>query len=444
MTTQLRDQRPEAASVPRMRFWGDRQPPKNRAEMFSTTVTAAAADDASTADGAEQVGAVATLRLYGPIDSWGGWWGISARDVSAALDSLGEDVTEIRVRINSPGGEAWEGLAILNMLRAHRAKVVSVVDGIAASAASYIACGVEETVMSPGTQLMIHDASSFAFGPAAAMRKTATVLDSVSDAIASLYAEAAGGTDAAWRALMVEETWYTAAEAVTAGLADRVGVVADAGSTATAGDESDQGDGGDFEDRFDLSLYNYAGRSHAPAPKQPAASAAGSTSPAAAALRDTSQEGTAAMNEEQLTALRQKLGVSPDADADTVLTALDEALAERAESTPPGAVVVDEATLAQMREDATAGRTALTNQQARDREATVTAAINDGRIPPARRGHWVAQLAADPEGAGEVLAKLEKGTIPVTELGNGDGADEPVNGSQKLLDSLYPNTPQEG
>ena len=60
---------------------------------------------------------VVTLRLYDAIDSWGGYWGVSAKEFTATLDELADDTTEIRLLINSPGGEVWEGLAILNALR---------------------------------------------------------------------------------------------------------------------------------------------------------------------------------------------------------------------------------------------------------------------------------------------------------------------------------------
>lgn len=433
MTTQQRERSavglpeiPTALDVPRLRFWGDRKPPSNRADMFSVSVTNIVDDEqeqSSTSTGSSTTGNVATLRMYGPVDSWGGIWGISARDVAAALDALDETVTEVRVRINSPGGEAWEGLAILNLLRAHRAKVVAVVDGLAASAASFIAAGADETVMSPGTQMMIHDASGFAYGPPEIMRKAATFLDSVSNAIAPLYAEAAGGTDAEWRARMVEETWYTAAEAVAAGLADRVAVVQDAGPASTAGEPDLDHD--DVEDRFDLSIYMYAGRSNAPAPSQPVASAPGSTSQRATAPRDTSQEGGADVDDAQLATLRQKVGVPADADLETVFTALDEALAERADSTAPpaGTVLIDEAVLASLTSDAAAGRQARDAQVTAAREAMVTAAVSDGRIPPARRDDWLALLAAD-EGASATLEGLPKGLIPVNEIGHADGVDD--------------------
>src|SRR5690606_31529644 len=110
--------------APTYRFWGTNKPPKNAAVLCAVNPRVATDDPTK-----------ATLRLYGPIDSWGGYWGTSAKEVAQALDALGDDVTEIQLRVNSPGGSVFEGLAILNLLRAHPATVTAVVDGLAASAA---------------------------------------------------------------------------------------------------------------------------------------------------------------------------------------------------------------------------------------------------------------------------------------------------------------------
>lgn len=239
------------------RFWGKVKPERDYRAL--NVATPRATEDATTA----------TIRMYGPIDSWGGMWGVSAEEVSQALDSLPDTVSHIQLRINSPGGEGFEGLAILNMLRAHPATVTAIVDGLAASAASFIAAGCDETVMSPGTQMMIHDAWGLAIGNAGDMEKAKTFLNSVSDSIADLYAEAASSTRAKWRALMVAETWFTAKEAVTAGLADAVRVVPDLGVSTTAGAEAEAdptpGES-DFDNSFDLSMFRYAGREQAPEP----------------------------------------------------------------------------------------------------------------------------------------------------------------------------------
>lgn len=424
---------PEELNVPRLRFWGDRKPPKNRTDMFSVRVATNAVTTAAAGDTSSDVtGSVATLRIYGPIDSWGGWWGISAKEVATALDDLPDDVAEVRVRINSPGGEVWEGMAILNMLRAHKARVVAVVDGLAASAASVIAAGCEETVMSPGTQLMIHDASGFAYGNAATMAKAQRFLDSTSNAIASIYSEAAGGTDAEWRAAMVEETWYTAQEAVDANLADRIAVVPDAGETSTAGDEPEPTivvvDPDEVEDLFDLSLFNHAGRSHAPAPS----SSTRTTPTAAAGGSTTTQEGSPAVafSDEQVTNMRQRLGLPENADEATILAALDEALEERSEpaatpNIPKGMALVDSEVLNGLRQGAEAGRSAQQqlNDQARDR--AILAAVESGKTTPARREHWEKSWAADPEGTKALLDSLEPGlAVPTAE--NGTSVDPDV------------------
>ena len=190
---------------------------------------------------------VAVMRLYDPIDSWGGEWGVSAKEFARSLDTLPHDTSEIRLHINSPGGEVYEGLAILNLLRNHKARVVAVVDGIAASAASFLAVGADEVVMGRNTQLMIHDAWGLCIGAAADMRSMGDLLDKISDNIASIYASRV--PDADWRAAMLAETWFDADEAVTVGLADRV-----------------EGEATEAQNRFDLSMFQHAGREDAPAP----------------------------------------------------------------------------------------------------------------------------------------------------------------------------------
>lgn len=241
------------------RFWGKTKPQKHE-EFFNLAMPRSSADETT-----------ATIRMYGPIDSWGGIWGVSAEEVSAALDSLPDTVTNIQLRINSPGGDGFEGLAILNMLRAHPATVTAVVDGLAASAASFIAAGCDETVMSPGTQMMIHDAWGLCIGNAADMEKAKGFLNTVSDSIADLYVEAGGGYRAKWRAMMTAETWFTAKESVAAGLADRVAVVPDLGVTATAGapvepEANPAENDTEPQGKFDLTVFKYAGRNEAPNP----------------------------------------------------------------------------------------------------------------------------------------------------------------------------------
>lgn len=212
---------------PTYRFWGRQKPnrsaPRNMADVVSAE------------DG------VATLRLYDPIDSWGGEWGVSAKEFVNALSTLPDDTAEIRLHINSPGGEVYEGIAIMNALRNHKARVVAVVDGLAASAASFVAVGADEVVMGRNTQLMIHDAWGLAIGNAEDMREMGDRLDKISNNIAHVYADKTGDSVEEMRALMLAETWMDADEAVAMKFADRVEGVADEQA----------------KNRFDLSMFNH-------------------------------------------------------------------------------------------------------------------------------------------------------------------------------------------
>lgn len=165
------------------------------------------------------------------LDEIGGW-GVTAGDFISAL--RGVDADRINLHINSPGGDVFDGVAIYNALVQHKAYVTVYVDGLAASAASFIAMAGDKVIASRGSMMMIHDASGFCMGPASEMRAMADLLDKVSDTIADIYAGRTGKPADAWRASMLATTWYTAAEAVEAGLADELTDAEDTEATTTA------------------------------------------------------------------------------------------------------------------------------------------------------------------------------------------------------------------
>lgn len=145
---------------------------------------------------------------------------VRSADVIQQLAGVDGDVV---VRVNSGGGDVYEGLAIMNALRAHSGDVLVIVEGLAASAASFIAVGGgTRVVCRPHAELMIHEAWAMADGNAADMTKAAGDLDRVSGNLASIYADRAGGTPDVWRQRMREETWFSAEEALAAGLVDAV------------------------------------------------------------------------------------------------------------------------------------------------------------------------------------------------------------------------------
>lgn len=190
-----------------------------------------------------KAGAAPEVFIYDEI----GYFGVTASDFAADIRAL--DTDELTLHINSPGGDVYDGLAIYQALRTHRASVTVHVDGLAASAASFIAMAADKVVMAPRSSLMIHDAYTMTIGNAGDIRKTADLLDKASQNIAEIYAEKAGTPVDFWRDRMRDETWYDAQEAVDAGLADEV-----------------EGKAKKIDNSFDLSIFNYSGRDDAPAP----------------------------------------------------------------------------------------------------------------------------------------------------------------------------------
>ena len=142
--------------------------------------------------------------------------------------------------------------------------------------------------------------------------------------------------------------------------------------------------------------------------------------------------------------LRDRLGLTASADELTdelLLAAVDEALDERAEETPTnkapeGTVLLDEGKYQALQADAAAGRAARDEQVRAHRAALVESAIKDGKVPPARRDHWIAALNADEEGASAALAALAPGLIPLAELGH---AVEVESAEDSAYSSIYPS-----
>ncbi|MFD4257723.1 head maturation protease, ClpP-related [Streptomyces sp. NPDC058534] len=193
----------------------------------------------------------AEVMLY---DEIGGWFGSTADELIAELRQV--SAPRMRVRVNSPGGSVFEGIAIANALRSHPASVTVQVDGIAASIASVIAMAGDRIEMAPNTMMMIHDASGLAMGNAADMEEMAELLDVISDNIADAYAARAGGTRDDWRARMRSESWYLPEDAVDAGLADEAVEFPKSGKSVPAPVEEPEPE---MRQQFDLAAYGYTG-----------------------------------------------------------------------------------------------------------------------------------------------------------------------------------------
>lgn len=148
--------------------------------------------------------------------------GVTADYVRKELDKAKKN-EQVVVRINSPGGAVWEGEAIYNMLT-RRGNIKVCIDALAASAASFIAMAGDEIEVAENASVMIHEAWTMGFGNKRDIAKTVDRLKAIDDQIAAKYSARSGKRDSSmFLADMESETWYSAQQAVDAGLADRIG-----------------------------------------------------------------------------------------------------------------------------------------------------------------------------------------------------------------------------
>ena len=178
------------------------------------------------------------MYVYDVIDDW---WGIDAESFVRVVNDM--DVGTLNVRINSPGGDVFTARAMQTALQQHPANVIVHVDGLAASAATFLAMAANEVRISSGAFFMIHKGWTFMLGNADELRKEAGLLEAVDDSIAADYVNRTGLSQEQVMTMMAEETWMSAEDAIAHGFADQLATV--------ISDEA-------VEDRtFDLSAYQH-------------------------------------------------------------------------------------------------------------------------------------------------------------------------------------------
>lgn len=172
------------------------------------------------------------IELYDEI----GMWGVNAKDFRAKLAGAGDIV----LKINSPGGSVFEGIAIYNDLKAHKGNVRVEITGIAASIASIIAMAGNEIAIAENAMMMIHNAWTIAVGNADDLHEQADVLSKIDGMLALTYAQQKGTPGIrAIKQMMADETWMTGAEAKESGFATEILKPADKATQA----------------KFDLSVF---------------------------------------------------------------------------------------------------------------------------------------------------------------------------------------------
>lgn len=159
------------------------------------------------------------ITIYGVIGT--SWWNesFSASDIDQAIKEAGTN--DIIINLNSPGGDAFDGISIFNRLKRHEGKVTIHVDGWACSAASIIAMAADELIMELGSMLMIHEASNIIWGTKTDMRKEADVLEELEEGIINIYMTKTNLSREDVRAKVDSETWFSANKAVEYGFANK-------------------------------------------------------------------------------------------------------------------------------------------------------------------------------------------------------------------------------
>lgn len=142
---------------------------------------------------------------------------INSADIANVLDDVNKDVV---IRLNSPGGDVFQGIEIYNYLKNHSSNITVEVTALAASAASIIAMAADSIVMEKGASIMVHEAATLAIGNKADIKKTLNALETIDESIVDIYQEKTGLDREEISQMMSEETWFTAKDAVDKGFAD--------------------------------------------------------------------------------------------------------------------------------------------------------------------------------------------------------------------------------
>lgn len=170
--------------------------------------------------------------IYSDIGEWEDWGDVSAKQVNTELAK--HKGKSIDLRVNSYGGSVMQAMAMYTALKKHGGEITAYIDGVAASAASFVVMAADNIVMPSNAMMMIHNPWGFASGEASDMRKTADLLDKMRDQMLDIYAARTNVDRDEIASMLDAETWMTGDEAVIKGFADELGEeIVDAYATAS-------------------------------------------------------------------------------------------------------------------------------------------------------------------------------------------------------------------
>lgn len=369
-----------------------------------------------------------------------GGWGITSSLFASWLKEAGG--APVEVHINSYGGDVFEGITIMNALRDYEAEVTVIVDGIAASAASYIAVGgADLLIMQESASLMVHDAWADVSGNSAEIRKQAEELERMSDVIAQIYADKSGTPVEEWREAMAEDAYFSAEEAVLVGLADEIRTGARVSNTTRT--------------RM-FNAMRFASRDQAPEPALVRRARAKKEEGKAVNLlnslaKELNAEGREDELKASLLAFMNSLSKEEPQEAEAVEEAVEEAPAEEEskdesmEEAPEVEEPVDDIPADEspadsdsvlvpraVYEDLLAAHEKAGEMVAAERERELVNEVDewiaDGRFSAARRAEAITAMGKDADMARASWGKLPKGSVNRKEVGYG-GQRETVKAS---------------
>lgn len=320
---------------------------------------------------------------------------------------------DVELHVNSPGGDVHEGVAMLNVLRSHPGKVTAIVEGLAASAASFIvAGGADRIIMRPHSEVMVHSPWMALEGDGPTLVKAAGDLERLGGTLARIYADRAGGTPEHWAGLMSAETWFTADEAVAAGLAD---AVVDGRTAVTAANHTASPV---------FARFRYRSRAEAPQPNT-------KDNDMAEQQPEQTADGVV-FTPEQWNKLCTILDVDPaaatvDETLDLIAAMVEKLVRDNPEKTDSngdavlaraGRVLLDRDTYQELVAGAREGIAIRAQRDAKAREDEVDTWIKEGRINSALRRQAVAMAHRDITTARAFYGSNPPNTIPVKEIGH--------------------------
>ena len=368
------------------------------------------------------------LLLYGELG-----WEVRAAEFVPALDAVTD--SHIDLHISSPGGDVFEALAIMNALKEHPATKTVYIDGLAASAASFIAVGIGgEVIMRPGAEMMIHNAQGGAWGDMNDMHAIIERLDSASATIADIYAAKTGTDAATWRAAMDAETWFSADEALAAGLVDRVEAAGEGVDNRKLAGVSNTVRGGRYRRREDAPAPQPALMNRRGAREEKPMSFIDKLKAALGADPNTSQDDLLKLVNVAVAGFNPEVAVKDNQSEETVTaeTASDDeenqeevAVKDNTSEEPDtesidafgDVVTIDRGVYEDLLKRAATGDASVERDHQMEVAAMVDTAIKAGKVLAARRDALIAQGLEDTTALKNHLAKLAPGTIPVSEKG---------------------------